>query len=175
MKLLVTKTCSRIRIDLMIRRIFAGAIVTLLLSVSPLAAACDLSCAFPSIQSDCHLSQIQNSPSDEMKMDGMAMPGMTMPEMADDERQTSVSALPQAILGHPSIGAMGPCEKQACDSPSAISSKTNRPIDSQLHSIVAFFKTPHTSSARSSFHGARDELATRRVPDASPLHLSLRI
>jgi hypothetical protein len=175
MKLPVTKTCSRIQIDLMIRRIFAAAIVTLLFSVSPLAAACDLSCAFPSIQSDCHQSWIQKSPSDEMKMDGMAMPRMTMPNMANDESQPSVSALPEAILGHPSIGAMGPCEKQTCDNTSAISSRTSRSIDSQLHSFAAFFKTSHTSNPPSSFHGARDELATQRVPDASPLHLSLRI
>jgi hypothetical protein len=95
--------------------------------------------------------------------------------MAHAENQPSVSSLPQAILGHPSIGTMGLCEKRACDNTSAIFSKTPRSMDSQLQSVVAFFKTPNTSSARSSFHGARDELATQSVPDASPLHLSLRI
>ena len=80
---------------MMIRRIFAGSIVALLLSVSSLAAACDLSCAFASMNSDCHSQQTesQDSASGGMNMDGMAMAGMTMPEMASSEGQQAVPAI----------------------------------------------------------------------------------
>ena len=50
----------KIETGMMIRRIFAGSIVALLLSVSSLAAACDLSCAFASMNSDCHSQQAES-------------------------------------------------------------------------------------------------------------------
>src|SRR6266851_5362222 len=91
---------------MMIKRIFVGSIVALLLSVSSLAAACDVSCAFASRNSDCHLdqSESQDSTPGGMKMDGMAMDGMTMPEMASGEGQQTNIAATRANIAHPSIG-----------------------------------------------------------------------
>lgn len=162
---------------MMIRRIFAGSIVALLLSMSPLAAACDLSCAFPSLNSDCHSEQTkpQDPSSGDMKMDGMAMDGMTMPEMAQSENQPAVSAISAAKASHPSIGEMGPCERQPCDSDSAVSVKTNHSVDSHFRSILAIPETPRTDNASPLFHDARDDIATYHVRDASPLHPALRI
>jgi hypothetical protein len=158
-----------------IRRIFAGSIVALLLSVSTLAAACDLSCAFHSMNSDCHLEQTQTSASDGMKMDGMAMAGMTMPETAGGAEQQAVSVISRANMAHPSIGEMGPCERQTCDSGSAVSAKSSRFIDSQLHSMVAVAETPRPDFALALFRDARDAIALHRMHDGIPLHLNLRV
>ena len=162
---------------MMIRRIFAGSIVALLLSVSSLAAACDVSCAFASMSSDCHSEQTksQDSAPDGMKMDGMAMAGMTMPEMASGEDRQTVSAISRAKASHPSIGEMGPCEKQACNDSSVVSAKTGRSVDSHFHSILAVTDAPRDDGALKLFHDARDDVATHHVRDGSPLQLSLRI
>jgi hypothetical protein len=151
--------------------------VALLLSVSSLAAACDLSCTFASMNSDCHSEQIetQQSAPGAMKMDGMAMAGMTMPEMAAGEGRQKVSAAAPAITGHPSIGEMGPCEKQACDNGSALSARTTRSVDSHSHSFLAVAGTPRADDAPTIFHDARDDVAAFHIRDGSPLHLSLRI
>jgi hypothetical protein len=169
--------CRKIESGMMIRRIFAGSIVALLLSLSPLAAACDLSCAFPSVNSDCHSEQTkpQGPSSGDMKMDGMATDGMTMPEMANSEGQQGLSAISLANAAHPSIGEMGPCERQACDTGSAVSAKTSRSADLHFHSMLAVADTSRVSNALSLFHGARDNIATDHVRDGSPLHLSLRV
>jgi hypothetical protein len=156
---------------MMIRRTFAGSIVALLLSVSPLAAACDLSCAFAAMKSDCHSQQTES----QDLASGMAMAGMTMPEMAQSENQLPVTALSQTKSIHPSIGEMGPCERQACDSNSAVSAKTTRSVDSHFHFIPAVTETSRASDGISLFHGARDSIATFHVRDGSPLHLSLRV
>jgi hypothetical protein len=162
---------------MMIRRIFAGSIVALLLSVTPLAAACDVSCVFASMSSDCHAKQTgsQDSAPGGMTMDGMAMAEMTMPEMGTGEDQQGVSAISQSKASHPSIGEMGPCERQACDNGSAIFAKTTRSGDSQFHSILAVAETPRADGPLTLFRDARDDIATPHVRDGSPLHLSLRI
>jgi len=158
-----------------IKRIFAGSIVALLLSVSSLAAACDLSCAFHSMISDCHSEQAQTSASDGMKMDGMAMAGMTMPEMTGGDEQQAVSAISRANMAHPSIGEMGPCEKQSCDSGSAISATTSRSIDLRLHPVIAVGETPRPDGALALFRDARDAIALHRLHYGIPLHLNLRV
>jgi hypothetical protein len=162
---------------MMIRRIFAGSIVALLLSVTSLAAACDVSCAFASMSSDCHAKQTgsQDSAPSGMTMDGMAMPGMTMPEMATGEVQQGVSAISRSKASHPSVGEMGPCERQACDNGSAIFAKTTRSGDSQFHSILATTETLHAGGAFTLVHDARDDIAAYQVRNGSPLLLSLRI
>jgi hypothetical protein len=162
---------------MMIKRIFVGSIVTLLLSVSSLAAACDLSCAFPSMSADCHSEQTepQDSLSGGMKTDGMAMAGMTMPEMGSGASQQTVSAISRTNSNHPSIGEMGPCERQTCDSDTPVSARMTRSIDSQFHSILANTETPRANCAPTLFHDARDDIAQYRPGDRSPLHLSLRI
>lgn len=162
---------------MMIRRIFAGSIVALLLSVTSLAAACDVSCAFASMSSDCHAKQTgsQDSAPGGMTMDGMAMAGMTMPEMATGEVQQGVSAISRSKASHPSIGEMGPCERQACDSGSAVFAKTTRSGDSHFHSILGVAETPCADGPLTLFRDARDDIAMPHVRDGSPLHLSLRI
>src|SRR5579864_3745334 len=108
-----------------IRRIFAGSIVALLLSVSPLAAACDISCAFPSISADCHSqrTESQASASGGMKMDGMAMAEMPMPEMANGQGQQPEPAATGPNASHALIGEMGPCERQSCDNGFSVSAR----------------------------------------------------
>jgi hypothetical protein len=160
-----------------IKRIFAGSIVALLLSVTSLAAACDVSCAFASMNSDCHSQQMesQGSAPGGTTMDGMAMDGMKMPEMAGGEDQQSVSPERGPKAGHPLIGEMGPCEKQACSDGSAVSAKTPRFVDSHVHSILVICEISHADIARPFFHDTRDDAAPFRALDGSPLHLSLRI
>jgi hypothetical protein len=162
---------------MMIRRIFAGSIIALLLSVTSLAAACDVSCAFASMSSDCHAKRIesQDSAPGDMKMDGMAMGGMTMPAIASSGDQPAVSTPAHPKASHPSIGEMGPCERQACDNGSAIFAKTTRSGDLHLHSILAGTETPRAEGALKLFHDARDNIAHYRPSDGSPLQLSLRI
>ena len=160
-----------------IRRIFAGSIVALLLSVSPLAVACDLSCAFGSMKSDCHSerAELNDSASGSMKMVGMAMGGMTMPGKAGTVDQQEDSAAARANVGHPSVGEMGPCEKQACDNGAALTAKTTRPIDSHSLSRQAVPEIPCADNGPAIFHGARDDFAAVRNRAGNPLHLSLRI
>jgi len=160
-----------------IRRIFAGSIVALLLSVSSLAAACDLSCAFASMNSDCHSAhaESQDLAVGGMKMSGMEMAGMTMPEVAGGESQQTVSAATPANVAHPSIGEMGPCEKQNCDNGSAVSAKTTRSVDSHSHTLFAVAGTPRADDPLTIIHGARDDIAPFHIRDGSPLHISLRI
>jgi hypothetical protein len=160
-----------------IRRIFAGSIVALLLSVSPLAAACDLACAFARADSECHSQAApgQSPAHAGAKTDGMAMAGMTMPKMpgAEDPQTESVAA--HANGGHPSMGEMGACEKQPCNHGFAISARTRRSFDPRVPSIVANTKFPAADLAAVPLHDARDNLANDHPSDASPFQLSLRI
>jgi hypothetical protein len=160
-----------------IRRIFAGSIVALLLSVPSLAAACDLSCAFASMNSDCHSRQTepQDSASGGMNMDGMAMAGMTMPEMGNSEDQPAVSAISRSKASHASIGEMGPCEKQACDNGSAVSTASTRFGNLHFHSILAVTEIHRANGALKLSRDGRDDIATYQIRDGSPLHISLRI
>ena len=89
---------------MMIRRIFTGSIVVLLLSASSFAAACDVSCAFAAMNSDCHSEQTksQDMAPGGMKMDGMAMAGMTMPGMANGENQQAIPAISR-LKASPSV------------------------------------------------------------------------
>ena len=156
----------------MIRRIFAGSIVALLLSVSPLAAACDLSCAFARTDSDCHSRKVE---AQDLTSGGMNMDGMAMPEMAQNKDQLTMSTMSRANANHPSIGDMGPCEKQPCDGNSAVSAKTSRSVDSQFHTILAVTETLDAPEILKRLHYARDDVATYYIRDGSSLHLTLRI
>jgi hypothetical protein len=162
---------------MMIKRMFAGSIVALLLSVSSFAAACDISCAFAAMSSDCHSQQTysQDLAPGGMKMDGMAMAGMAMPGIANGEEQQAVPAISRLKASHPSIGEMGPCERQSCDNGSAVFARTTRFGDSHFHSILAIAETPRGDGALTLLRGARDDIATYQVRDGIPLHLRLRI
>jgi hypothetical protein len=162
---------------MMIKRIFAVSIAAILLSVSSLAAACDLSCSFASMKSDCHSQKTESrdSMSGAKIMDGMAMAGMTMPEMAKGESQHAVSALSQANAAHPSIGEMGPCEHQSCGNSYAGSAKTSRSADSHFSSILTTTEALRTNIAPPLIHEARDDVGTNPARDGSLFHLSLRV
>lgn len=161
----------------MFRRIFAVSIVALLLSVSTLAAACDLSCAFTAMSWDCHTEQTEDqySAPGGASMDGMSMAGMTMPEMGYGEVQQAVSGNSRTKASHASIGEMGPCERQACDNDSAVAVKASRSVAPQLHSILVAAETSRGVVASAYFHDARDDIAHYRPLDGSPLQLSLRV
>jgi hypothetical protein len=167
----------RMEIGMMVKRIIAGSIVTLLLSVSSLAAACDLSCAFAGADSDCHSQEtpFQDSANAGMKMDGMDMAGMTMPDTSKGETQQPDSAISSPTPGHPAIGEMGACEKQPCYDGPAISAKTARFVDSQIHSLVAFIEAPGAEVSLPFLYEARDDIALYRRLDVNPLQLTLRI
>jgi hypothetical protein len=167
----------RMEIGMMVKRIIAGSIVTLLLSVSSLAAACDLSCAFGGANSDCHSQEtpFQDSANAGMKMDGMDMAGMTMPDVSKGESQQPDSAISSPTPGHPAIGEMGACEKQPCYDGPAISAKTVRFVDSQIHFLVAIIEAPGVEVSLPFLYDARDDIAFYRPLDVSPLQLPLRI
>jgi hypothetical protein len=110
-----------------------------------------------------------------MAMDGMGMPAMAMPGMTDVGDQQLISDLSQAGDWHPSIGDMGPCERQSCDQSSVVSVKANRPNCPQLHSIVEISQTPGAGGAPLHFRDARDGVADHGTRDGSPLQVSLRI
>ena len=163
--------------DMRIRCIFAGSIVALLLSVTPLAAACELSCAFARADSDCHSQAApnQSAASNGAKMDGMAMPGMTMRDMAVGQDPQTDSAGVHADRNHPSIGEMGACEKQPCNNGPAISARTSRSVDPHAPLVAAVAVSPAIDLAAFPFHDARDDVAHVHPRDAGPLLLSLRI
>jgi hypothetical protein len=166
---------------MMIKRIFAGSIVALLLTVSSLAASCDLSCTFAQRQSDCHSqeAQSQSSADSSMQMKDMPMTGMSMPEAVNREHQQedqqTVNGMPVARVGHPTIGEMGPCERQFCSDAYTFSVKSSNSCATQFHSTLAVAESPCANSVLQFIRGARDDIAFDRELYNSPLHLSLRI
>jgi hypothetical protein len=137
--------------------------IALLLSVSSLAAACDLACEFVQFQSDCHSTQIVHPPGE------MSMAGMSMPEMDGANRKNLqvFTAAPVAMNTHASFVDMGTCERQSCDQTQTLTSKVSHSTAVQFEAIwtIAGFSnvdvTPHT------FHEARDDTS----PFDSVVHL----
>lgn len=168
--------CSRIIGGMTIRRIFASSIAAVLLLVTPLAVACDLSCAFSFMESDCHATQTRSgvTASAGMSMDGMEMSGMDMPETPSQMAQSPDSVVSPGHAAHPSIGDMGPCEKQACDS-SAVATKSSRSGDSHFQVLLVATRTHGAEVAPVLFRSARDEVTTRFSYSGPSLRLNLRI
>jgi hypothetical protein len=164
-------------ITVMIRRTSASLIIALMLCVSSMAGACDLSCSFARQRSDCHAlgAKRLTTAGAGMRMDDMAMDGMAMPGMVGGQDQIAVSAKAEGMPGHPSIGEMGPCERQSCDNGLAVSARTSRMTAPQVHLILAPIEAPLAARASSIFNDARDDIATGFPRDGSPLLLSLRI
>ena len=162
---------------MMFRRIFAGWIVALLLPASGLAAACDVSCAFAVLNSDCNSKPAvaKAAMPGGMKMDGMAMAGMNMPDSAGGEDQQSTSELVESKASHPQIGEMGPCERKSCWSDSAISAGPACSNNWQLLRVFASAGTSPTDIFLSPFHDARDALLTPPAFAATHLRSTLRI
>jgi hypothetical protein len=158
---------------------FAGSIVALLLAASSLAMACDLSCEFASMNSDCHAEQTepQDSASGGMKMDGMAMDGMTMPQMSGDysRNQQMVSAPRRTRPLHAKVVDMGTCERQTCDQASTLAVKANHGTTAKSDAVFIHNGFPRIASLQTVFLDARDCLARLGPVVHAPRSLSLRI
>ena len=159
---------------MMIRRIFAGSLVALLLSFPPFAAACDVSCSFMQIGTDCHFGQMgtRDSMPSVSKMDGMAMHEMPG---AGHAVQQATSKTERAESRHMRIGEMGPCERQSCDGGSAILARASRPVDPQFQAVLAPGESSRADFSRLCLHDARDDIAHHRPADTSSLRLILRV
>jgi hypothetical protein len=152
-----------------IKRIFAGSLTALLLCVSSLAAACDLSCGFAQLESDCHSPRIAVKES---------MPAeMAMPEMAgaSSTNQQMFLHSSQAIPAHAALVDVGACERQSCDQAQALAAKGNHSTAAPLDTIRAVGGFSRIHSAQTAFHDARDDLAPLGPASHSPLSVSLRI
>jgi hypothetical protein len=159
---------------MLIHRIFAGALTALMLSVFSLSAACDLSCAFPQGHSDCHSMRMesQQSGSDDTAMPGMVMTGMM--DAGSGNQEITVAAQKTAAT-HAVIGEMGPCERQSCEQPQALSAKRNHSPTGQLETICAVAGFSAIDRLPPTFHEARDGIASLGLGSHSPLNISLRI
>ncbi|HEY2647123.1 MAG TPA: hypothetical protein VGI34_09115 [Candidatus Acidoferrales bacterium] len=162
---------------MILRRIFACSVLALLLSATSLGAACDVSCAFASMSADCHSQQsaTELDASGAIKMDGMEMAGMEMPDMDGDLGHQAVSTISETMRHHASIGEMGPCEKHACDSSSAVSAKTNGSSDTHFHIALAVTGTSQADYAQTLFRGARDDIASNRPHRRNSFLQNLRV
>jgi hypothetical protein len=156
------------------RRILAGTLAALLLCVSSLAAACDLSCGFALFRSDCHSPQMAAEKSQRPEM---AMAGMAMPEMAGDSstNQPKVSSAPQAMPAHAGLADMGACARQPCDQAQALAFKANYSAAGQFETVSTIAGFSHTESLQTAFHEARADIARFSPVVHSPLDVSLRI
>jgi hypothetical protein len=149
-------------------------LAALLLCVSSLAAACDLSCGFALFRSDCHSPQIA---AEESQRPEMAMAGMAMPETAggSSTNQPMVSSPPQAMPGHAVLTDMGACMRQSCDQAQALASKANHSTAGQFETVSTIAGFFHTENLQTAFHEARGGIAPFTPIVHSPLHVSLRL
>jgi hypothetical protein len=155
------------------RRIFAGILAALLLFVSSLAAACDLSCGFAQFRSDCHSPQMA---AEESQRPGMAMAGMAMPEMASDSSTIQlVSSASQSMPGHAVLADMGACMRQSCDQAQTLASKANHSTAGRFETVSTVSSFSHMESLRAAFHEIRGGIARFTPIVRIPLDVSLRI
>jgi hypothetical protein len=162
------------------RRIFAGSLTAALLCVSSWAASCDLSCGFAFIQRDCHSqpTEAQDLAPNSMKMDGMPMTAMAMPDLGrgSGENQQAASGVSRRMVGHPSLAAMGPCERQSCDQIPAVSNQETHTNTPRIHLYVAGAQTSRNINGfQAVFRGSDHPIALLSFDDHSPLSFSLRI
>jgi hypothetical protein len=152
-----------------IRGIFALSLVALLLFVSSLAAACDLSCGFAQFRSDCH--------SPEMAATDSGASDMTMAEKADENstEQQIVSSPHQAMPAHAVLADMGACEHQSCDQAQALASKADHSTAAQFDTISTHAESPSMESLQTALHETRDGIPLFSPFVDSLLDVSLRI
>jgi hypothetical protein len=157
-----------------IRRIFAVSLAALLLFVSSLAAACDLSCGFALFRSDCHSPEMAATDS---SASDMTMAGMRMAERADENStdQQIGSSPQQAMPPHAVLADMGACERQSCDQAQALASKADHSTAAQFETISTHAETPSMKSLQAAFHESRDDIPLFSPFVDSPLDISLRI
>jgi hypothetical protein len=156
-----------------IRRIFAGSLVALLLFVSSLAAACDLSCGFALSRSDCHSPEMVATDSGASDM---TMAGMRMANRADENpTDQQIGSSPQeAMPAHAVLADMGACERQSCDQAQALASKADHSTATQFDTVSTVSGSPDMSLP-AAFQESRDDIPLLIPADHSPLKLSLRI
>jgi hypothetical protein len=164
-----------------VKRTIAGSIAALLLAVTSMAAACDLSCAFAMASSDCHASESTTASAGSadamagMDIGGMDLSEMAMPGASDRATPPSTSDMSTAKAAHPSIGDMGQCERQSCDKGSFVFVKAGCSGAGRMNSILPAAKNAGGVAAPRIFYGARDDGARFPSFKASPLSTILRI
>jgi hypothetical protein len=153
-----------------INRIFVGTIAVLLMCVSSLLPACDLSCGFSPFRSDCHSPQMATEESDASDM---TMAGMTMPESAGDSPadQSVVSSISQEMPAHAAFVEMGACERQSCAQAPGIVSISIHSAAAQFEKISAVIGFPGMELTKIVFHDARDDI----YPPDRAVHVSLDV
>jgi hypothetical protein len=158
------------------KHVFAFSLIMLMLSVSSLAAACDLSCGFASSWADCHTAwkEAQDSTPDAASMGVMGMPGMVMASTVSADQET-VSNAPQGLLEHAGLVDMSTCERQSCDQAQASAAQANRLTASHYDSILTIAGFPRVDNSQTSFRHARDDVASNRAHIRGPFGVSLRI
>jgi hypothetical protein len=161
----------------MMKRILASSIVALLLSLTALGAACELSCGFASDRSGCHTQHAQASDSapTTMKIDNMDMSGMAMPDVADSTDQEMFSSPLQAPPAHADLIDMNVCERQPCDQAQATAGRANPVAATHCGGSWAAAGSSYSNLLASNVHDARDDVAPRGLKIHSPLTISLRI
>ena len=157
-------------------RIFAGTLVALMLCVSSLGVACDLSCGFPTDGSNCHTQQAQTHDSalPNMKMGDMA--GTAMPEMDDasSPHQEVISNSSHAMAAHAALIDMNACERQSCNQEQT-AAQSNRSAVRNFDTtspVAGFFQLNNREAI---FHATWDGVALHHFEIHSPLNISLRI
>jgi hypothetical protein len=157
-----------------IRGIFAVSLVALLLFVSSLAAACDLSCGFALFRSDCHSPEVAATVSG---VSDKTMAGMRMAEGADENSiDRQIASSPQkAMPAHALLADMGACERQSCDQTQALASKADHSTAAQFETISIDAESPCVERLQAAFHESRDDIRLFSPFVNSSLDVSLRI
>jgi hypothetical protein len=150
-----------------IKRIFVGTIAVLLMCVSSLLPACDLSCGFSPFRSDCHSPQMAAAESDASDM---TMAGMTMPESTGDglADQPVISSVPQKMPAHAALVEMGACARQSCAQAPGLVSISIHSAAAQFEKISAVIGFPGMKLTKIVFHDARDDIS----PPDRAVHIS---
>lgn len=156
-----------------IRRIFAVPLAALLLFVSSLAAACDLSCGYALFRSDCHSPAMAATDSGASDT---TMAGMRMAERADENStdQQIGSSPKQAMPAHAVLADMGACERQSCDQAQALASKADHSTAAQFDTISTVADSSYISLP-AAFNASRDDIPLFSPFVYSSLDVSLRI
>jgi hypothetical protein len=155
-----------------LKRTIVGSIVVLMLAVSSMAGACDISCGFA--QADCHSVQMKASTAAEMEMSGNGMADMAMPPEsgAVPSDRASISFSLNMEMRHARLGQMGPCERQSCNDYAAYISRSFRRNAPQFRTALAVARLPRPTV---SFYEARDGIARLSPGSRMPLPTTLRI
>ena len=177
-----SRTWSSLADVLKMKRVFAGSMVALMLSVSAFAASCDLSCGFASSRSDCHTQNTQVQPSVtadvnmDMPMAGMQMPGMPATGTRNQTAsQISVFEMSREIPHHASFVDIGACERQSCSEDQAVAARVNPSTMSHCDVTWAVAHSCYVDRFPATFHDGGDDISQGVRESHSPPVLTLRI